>query len=477
MFNNAEELLKYIRDEKVEQLDLKVVDLPGKWHHLTLRSEGLDLKTLTRGMGLSLSPYPGYRKIQEGDMMARPDAATAFLDPFFDRKTLSVICDIYYPDGETPYERNPRDIVRKAEKSIKKVIGVDAESRWLPEMEFYILDGAKFGNSVNRSYYELFSDYGSWNHDNPDVRNLGHRNGDTGLGQAESPRDRHANIRSEMVGLIQDAGYHVKYHHHELGGAGQCEIEPLFDNIIRAADSIMVMKYIIHNVALRAGKTVTFMPKPMVGAPGNGMHFHQYFMDKSGKSLFYGNKYASLSANAIHYIGGLLKHTAAMMAFCCPATNSYRRFGVGLAAPMNLFYAEANRSSAVRIPGYSKNPEEARVEYRLPDALCNPYIAIAVQLLAGLDGISKKTDPTKEGFGPFDVNNYELPPEERAKIKSAPTSLEAAVEALAKDSSFLTANKIFPKQIIDAWIELKLAEINEIKKRPHPYEFELYYDF
>lgn len=470
-------MLRFIKDEDVEQVDFKVVDLPGRWHHLTFSAGAINLKSLTRGTGISLSPYPGYRKVQEGDMMARPDPTTAFLDPFHARRSLSVICDIYYPDGETPYERNPRDIVRRAEKHIKKVTGVDAAAYWLPELEFYIFDGCSHGNFVNSSYYEIESEYASWNRGcTCDAPSLGHRLGDTGLGQCEAPRDRHANLRSEMVRRIEAVGYAMKYHHHELGGAGQCEIEPLFDTTLRSADEVMVMKYIIHNTALEFGKTVTFMPKPMHGAPGNGLHFHQLLM-KDGKSLFYGNKYASLSPMALNYLGGLLKHNNAIMGFGCPSTNSYCRFGVGLAAPMNIFFSESNRSAALRIPSYSKNPIEARVEYRLPDALCNPYITIAAQLMAGLDGIAKKTDPTKEGFGPFDVNNYELPPEERAKIKSGPTSLEQAISSLVADNSFLTAGKVFPKQVIDVWCELKMSEANEVKKRPHPYEYELYYDF
>lgn len=476
MFSNSDEMLKFIKDEKVEFLDFKIVDMPGRWHHLTFSTAALDASYLTRGAGISLSPYPGFRQIQEGDMLALPDPSTAFLNPFAARKTLSVICDILHNDGRR-YERNPRDIVRRAEAFIAKA-GIEGVSKWLPEFEFYILDGARFGGRVNTAYYELESKFGSWDHDKTFEPFVGTRLPDTGLGQCDAPRDRHANLRAEMVRRIEDAGYPIKYHHHELGGAGQCEIEPYFDTILRAGDLVMIAKHIIHNTALEQSKTVTFMPKPMYGAPGSGLHFHQY-IQKNGKSLFYGGDkaYGALNKTALYYIGGLLKHTPALMALCCPSMNSYRRFGVGLAAPMNLFFSESNRSSAVRIPGYAKTPTASRVEYRLPDATCNPYLAIAAQLMAGLDGVRNKIDPTKEGFGPFDVNNYTLSDAERAKIKSGPTSLDAAIAALRRDSAFLTAGKVFTQEILDTWVSLKMIEMDEQRKRPHPYEFELYYDF
>lgn len=477
MFKNADEMLKYIRDEKVEFVDLKVIDLPGRWRHMTFAAKHLDEKIFEKGYGLSLSPYPGFRVINNSDMTARPDPTTAFIDPFHDRKTLAAISDTFYTDG-TPYERNPRAIVRRAEARIKKVTGQDARSLWLPEMEFYILRAARYGSAVNKGYFELFSDTGSWNDMDPDFPEHQTKMPDTGVGQIDAPRDIHANLRSLMVRRIEDAGYAVKYHHHELGGAGQCEIEPYFDTILRAADSVMIMKYMIQNTAREQGVCATFMPKPMNGAPGSGMHFHQYF-EKDGKSLFYGgpDQYACLNDMARRYLGGLLKHTPALMALCCPTLNSYRRFGVGLAAPMNLFFGDSNRSSALRIPGYSKNETEHRVEYRLPDAMCNPYVAVAAQLMAGLHGIETKIDPTAEGFGPFDFNNYTLSSEERSKIKSGPTSLKQALIELDADNDFLTADDVFPKEIVPTWIDLKMLEMDEQSRRPHPYDFELYFDF
>ncbi len=470
-------MLKYIRDNKVEFVDLKVIDLPGRWRHMTFTAAHLDEKIFEKGYGLSLSPYPGFRVINNSDMTARPDPCTAFVNPFFERKTLTAISDTYYTDG-TPYERNPRAIVRRAEERIKAVTGLDARSLWLPEMEFYILKAARYGSAVNKGYFELFSDTASWNDLDPDFPEHKVKMPDTGVGQIDAPRDVHANLRSLMVSRIEDAGYSVKYHHHELGGAGQCEIETYFDTMLRAADSVMVMKYMIHSTAREQGLCATFMPKPMNGAPGSGLHFHQY-LEKDGKSLFYGgpDQYACLNDMARQYLGGLLKHSPALMGLCCPTLNSYRRFGVGLAAPMNLFFGDSNRSSALRIPGYSKNETEHRVEYRLPDATCNPYLAMAAQLMAGLHGIESAVNPTAEGFGPFDFNNYTLSAEERAKIKSGPTSLESALAALREDNAFLTAGDVFPADLVPTWIDLKMQEMDEQRRRPHPYEFELYFDF
>ena len=468
-------MLKYIRDHKVEFLDLKVVDLPGRWRHMVFPTENIKEAFFEKGYGLSLSPYPGFRQINNSDMTARPDPATAFVDPFHKRKTLTAISDTFYTDG-TPYERNPRQILKRAEAHIA-ASGLKGRSLWLPELEFYIFKAARYGSAVNKAYYEIFSETGSWTDVDPADPRPVVKMPDTGVGQIDAPRDRHVNLRSEMVRRIQDAGYAVKYQHHELGGAGQCEIETFFDTSLRAADSVMVMKYIIHNTALEHGRSATFLPKPMNGAPGSGMHFHQY-IENRGKSTFYDKKgYACCSKAALHYIGGLCQHTHSLMALGCPSANSYRRFGVGLAAPMNLFFSDSNRSAAIRIPGYSKNPQEHRVEYRLPDALCNPYLIIAAQLMAGLDGITNKINPTEHGYGPFDFNNYELPEAERAKIKSGPTSLPEALEALGRDSEFLTAGDVFPKDLVPAWIQIKMQELDEQARRPHPYEFELYFDF
>lgn len=475
VFKSAEEMFQFVKESGVEQIDFKASDLFGRWHHIAFSTRNIDPSILTKGSGLSLSPYVGFRKVHQGDMIARPDVTTAFLDPFYEQKTLSVICDLFYPEGQ-PYERNPRNIARRAEEQIAAQ-GIDGESSWLPEMEFYILEGARFGSAVNTAYYDISSQTGSWHHGKEGEKLLYNRLTNTGLGQCDRPRDRHGDLRAEMVKRIEEAGYAVKYNHHELGGAGQCEIEPYFGGLLYSADSVMVMKYVIQAVARARGYTTTFMPKPLIDAPGNGMHFHQYLV-KEGKSLFYdaNAEYANLNEMALYYTGGLLEHTPALMALCCPGTNSYRRFGVGLAAPMNLFFSEANRSSAVRIPAYDKSPEGLRVEYRLPDGLCNPYLACAAQLMAGLDGIRNKIDPSKAGYGPFDVNNYEMSKEERAKIKSGPVSLKESLAALDEDRGFLTQGGVFPDDVIDTWIELKLGELDELSRRPHPYEFELYYD-
>ncbi len=467
-------MLKYIWDENVEMLDLKVIDLNGRWHHMTYSTRHLRESIFTEGTGISLSPYPGYREIQAGDMVVIPDPATVFLDPFFKLKTVSVICDILMPDG-APYVRDPRRIAKAAEAFIS-ACGVDGESHWLPELEFYIFDQAKYGSSIRKAFYDIDCEWAFWNADADQNPNLGIKLPATGCGQADAPRDRLADLRSEMVRRIENAGYPVKYHHHELGGPGQCEIEPHFDTLLRTADGIATMKYIIFNTAREFNKAVTFMPKPLFDVPGSGMHFHQS-LKKGEKSLFFDKKgYAKLSKLALNYLGGLFNHTPALMAITNPGTNSYRRFGVGMAAPMSLFFGESNRSSAIRIPGYAETETDQRVEYRLPDALCNPYLAMAAQLMAGLDGVRNKIDPTKEGYGPFDFNNYTLAPEEKAKIKTAPTSLEGTLAALEADHAFLTAGGVFPEELITAWIGLKRNELGLVKSRPHPVEFEMYFD-
>lgn len=467
--------MKFIRDNEIEMLDLKVIDMPGRWRHMTYSTRHLKETVFTDGTGISMSPYPGYRAINQGDMLVRPDPSTAFVDPFYDAKTLSVICDIFTPDGE-PYIRDPRRIARRAEETIA-ALGIDGRSLWLPEMEFYIFTEARYGSKLNKAFYELDSAWASWNCDADENPNLGVKLPPIGNGQADAPRDRLFNIRSDMVRRIENAGFPVKYHHHELGGPGQCEIEPYFNGMLRAADSVAVMKYMIANTAREYGCATTFMPKPLEGVPGNGMHFHQY-IEKDGKSLFYdADGYACLNTMGLQYLGGLLKKTSSLMAITNPGTNSYRRFGVGMAAPMSLFFAASNRSSALRIPGYAQNETEQRVEYRLPDGLCNPYLAMAAQLMAGLDGIRNKIDPTAEGFGPFDINNYAQSDEERAKLHTAPTSLEQALAALEADSDYLTFNDVFPAEVLETWIRLKReTELAPLGFRPHPYEFELYFD-
>jgi glutamine synthetase len=474
LFANVEELLNFIDLENVEMLDLKVLDLNGRWHHMTYSTRHLRKSIFTDGTGISLSPYPGYRQITQGDMKVVPDPTTAFVDPFYPAKTISVICDILLPDG-APYPRDPRGIARRAEAFIAKC-GIDARSLWLPELEFYVFDKAKYGTSIPKSFYELDSEWAFWNADDDTRPNLGVKLPATGCGQIDAPRDRLSNLRTEIVRRIENAGTPVKYHHHELGGPGQCEIEPYPGPLLKMADGVMIMKYMIANTAREFGKTTTFMPKPMFDVPGSGMHFHQ-FLEKNGKSLFYDEKgYAKLSGMAVQYLGGLFKHTPALMALGNPSTNSYRRFGVGMAAPMSLFFGEANRSSAIRIPAYSENEEEQRVEYRLPDGLCNPYLTMAAQLMAGLDGVSSRIDPTAEGYGPYDFNNYTLPEEEKKKIKTAPGTFEETLAALEKDHDFLTAGGVFPEEVIEAWIALKRGEISAMKAKPHPAEFELYFD-
>lgn len=475
MFQNPDELLKFIRDNKVEMLDLKVIDLIGRWRHMTYSARHVTEKLFSQGTGISLSPYPGYRSIESGDMKVIPDPTTAFMDPFSEADTLNVICDICTTDGKQ-YARDPRRIARRAEACIEAT-GLKARSLWLPEYEFYLFTDVKYGSDVNKAFYKIDSSWASWNSEADERPNLGIKLKPLGNGQVDAPRDRLANLRSEMVMRLEEAGYPIKYHHHELGGPGQVEIEPYFNTMLRAADGIMVAKYIIMNTAREFGYAATFMPKPLPDAPGNGLHFHQY-LEKDGKSLFFDPQgYACLSKAALNYLGGLLKHTPAIMAFTNPGTNSYRRFGVGMAAPMSLFFSDSNRSSALRIPGYSKNETEQRIEYRLPDASSNPYLAMAAQLMAGLEGIRRDIDPTKEGFGPFDFNNYTLSEAERARIPKTPTTLMGTLDALNDDREFLKYGDTFPDEVIDTWIKIKIEnEIAPLALRTHPFEYELYFD-
>ena len=468
-----EEVLKFVKDQSIEMVDFKVVDLFGRWHHVTIPASQLSKSTFTDGIGIDASSYPGYKKVAAGDMKIIPDNTTLIIDPFHDLKTLSIVCDIFEPNG-TPYQRYPRNVARKAEQymaSTRKGVALLS-----PELEFYVFDEIRYTSGINQASYYLDSTEAFWNTGRQENPNLGYKFPSQEGYHGIPPADSTFNLRSKLVKLIEESGVPVKYHHHEVGAA-QVEIEVLHNTLLASADAVMLMKYLIKNIAYQSGKVATFMPKPLYQQAGSGMHVHQYLSD--GKtSLFYDKDgYAGLSQLALNYIGGLLKHGPALLAFTNPSTNSYKRLIPGYEAPVNLFYAAANRTAAVRIPMYDVNKQRARIEFRPPDATCNPYLALSAMLMAGLDGIENKIDPAAEGFGPFDIDIAEMPEHQRADIKTLPNSLEDALDALRDDHDFLLKGKVFTEDLIDAWIEYKLnKEVNPLRARPHPYEFELYSD-
>ena len=472
MFSSVKEALAYIRSHDIDQVELKVVDLQGRWRRMTYSAANLDERLFHEGTGISLSPYPGYRQVEQGDMKVRPDVSTAFIDPFHARSTLAFICDMYDNAGQR-YNRDPRYVCQKAEALLESM-KLGGKALFSPELEFYILDAADYGSTGGAAYYSVESHGLGWGESQGPVYKLG---GFAKIGQADAPLDRHAYLRERMVQRIEEAGIKVKYQHQELGTPGQVEIEVYFDTAVRSADAILLMKYLIKNTAIESGQIVTFMPKPFYGHAGSGMHFHQYMSD-GGNSLFYDDKgYAKLNTLAHQYLCGLLEHTPALMGIGNASTNSFRRFAPNLAAPVKLFYGLSNRSSALRIPAYAQNPREARVEFRMPDATANPYLIVAAQLLAGLDGVSKQMDPSAKGYGPLDVNAYALPQAEQDKLRTVPMRFDLALDALAQDRGFLTQNGVFDDDLIDAYLELKRgAEMDAVHVRPHPFEYELYFD-
>jgi glutamine synthetase len=470
------QLLAWIRSSGVEMVNLRVTDLNGFTRQLSFPPSAVDEELLTAGTGAGMSNYPGYRKIEASDMRMVPDLPSAFLDPTTETKTLDILCFIRNADG-SDFARCPRSILRRAVERLGAVAG-KGRLMVLPELEFYLFDDVRFASTMERQTVVVDAEEGSWNSDSEAWGpNSGYHLG-RAIGQhAAPPRDHLYEVRSDIVRALGDCGVPVKYHHHELGGPGQVEIEFRFEPALLAGDHLQIGKDVVKSVALAHGKTATFMPKPLHDEAGNGMHFH-LCLKEGERSLFYEEgTYASLSEPALFAIGGLLAHTPAMMALCNPSTNSYRRFAPGLAAPVHLFFGLANRSAALRIPAYGVSPEAQRIEYRMADAIGNPYLTLATVVAAMADGIENEMHPKEHGFGPFEVNVYTLPEEEQAKMKQAPTSLEKALAALAEDHAFLTASGIVDEAFVDDWTELKMKnEIGPLAIRPHPFEFALYYD-
>ncbi|MFO8037090.1 MAG: type I glutamate--ammonia ligase [Anaerolineales bacterium] len=473
MFETYTVTRQYIEEHEIQAIDLKFCDLWGRSHHITIPAREFSPSLMEEGIGFDGSAV-GLKNVKAGDMVMVPDLATGFLDPFWEVPTLSFLCNALNATTMNIFPNDPRNIARGAESYLRST-GVSSRSLWGPEFEFYVFDQVHIENKMHRAGYR-FTSYET-EHPGPE----GHSGGtyiplQEGY-HASPPKDQHFNFRQEITQHLQEMNIPVKYHHHEVGSFGQMEIETPLLGLDEAGDAITLIKYATKMVATQHGKSVTFMPKPIYGEAGNGMHFHQQLF-KEQENLFYDpDGYGNLSETARHYIAGLLQHGPALLALTNPSTNSYRRLVPGFEAPVNAFYSLGNRSAAIRIPKYAKGPQTARIEFRPPDATSNPYLTLAAQLLAGLDGIQKALDPTKLGFGPIDEDIFSWPEEKRKTIQPLPSSLEDALLALEKDHDFLLAGDVFSEELIADWIEHKRKkECVPVKNRPHPYEMHLYFD-
>jgi glutamine synthetase len=474
MGENMEAVLRSIKDHGVEMIDLKFIGVFGQWHHLTVPARAVTEKTFLQGVPFDGSST-GFKTVESGDMVLIPDPRSARFDPFWDVKTLSLICEAAEADTKAPFPNDPRRIARRAEEFLR-ASGIADESRWSPEFEFYIFDSINYQSDINMAQYMIDSVEADWNSGMEMEQNLGHKIPRKGGYHAIPPLDIMFNIRTEMVEVIQESGIRVRYHHHEVGGPGQSEIEILFYPLVDAADHAMWIKYVIKMIAHRRNRTVTFMPKPLYNEAGSGMHIHQKLF-RNGEPLFFDPAgYAGLSKTALQYIGGVLSHAPSLVAFTNPSTNSFKRLVPGFEAPVNLFFSLANRSAAIRIPKYAIAAQDKSMEFRPPDATCNIYLAISAILMAGIDGIRRGIDPTVAGFGPFDVNMDKASKEVKGNLKPLPASLKEALDALEADHQYLLEGGVFSRGLIEAWIERKMRDYYEVRNRPHPYEMNLYYD-
>lgn len=475
---DIQKVSQLIKENNIEIVDLKFNDLPGLWQHFSIPATELSeiddpVESIwAEGIGFDGSSIRGFQKIQESDMILQLDPTTAVVDVACDVPTLSIICDIYDPITKKPYTRDPRYVAKKAADYLRST-GIADKSYWGPEMEFFIFNDIRFDQTENSSYYYIDSIEGEWNSGRDEKPNLGYKPRYKEGYFPVPPHDSQQDLRSKIILAMIKANIPIEVHHHEVATAGQAEIDMKFDTLVRMADKCLMYKYIVKNIAKKNNMVATFMPKPLFGDNGSGMHTHQSLW-KEGKNIFFDPKgYALISQTAKYYIGGLLKHSAALMAFCAPTTNSYKRLIPGYEAPVNLAYSKGNRSAAVRIPVYTENPKTKRIEFRPPDNSCNPYLAFAAMLMAGIDGIQNKIDPGE----PLDKNTYELTAEEAAQVPTVPGSLEEAIAALEEDHKFLLKGNVFTQDVIDVWIEYKKEkEIDAVRLRPHPYEFYLYFD-
>jgi glutamine synthetase len=466
------EVLDLCASGKVKIVDFKFTDLPGTLQHISIPAQRLSADMLTGGIGFDGSSIRGFAEIQESDMLLMPDQNTAFIDPVCKVPTASFICDVHDPVTRERYWRDPRYIAQKAEAYMRSMKIADV-AYFGPEAEFFVFDSVRFDQNQHSGYYYLESEEGAWNSGRDGEPNLGYRPRYKEGYFPAPPTDTLMDFRSTAIMKMADVGIEVEVHHHEVATGGQGEIGIKYQPMTKIADHLMLFKYVLKNVAKDHNKTVTFMPKPIFQDNGSGMHVH-ISLAKDGVNLFYNQEgYAQLSLMAMNFIGGLLVHSPALLAFTSPTTNSYRRLVPGYEAPVNLVYSQRNRSAAIRIPIYSHSPKAKRLEYRPPDPSCNPYLAFAAILMAGLDGVAKRMDPGE----PMDVDIFELPPEQAAKIKTVPGSLEKVLDELEADQEFLLKGGVFTKDLIETWIEYKRKRENDqIRLRPHPYEFYLYFD-
>lgn len=472
-FTEPEEVVAYARAQGIKMVDFRFVDLPGTWQHFSIPIQEFSADSFRSGLGFDGSSIRGFQKIHESDMLLMPDPATAFVDPTLDVPTLDIVCDVIDPVTKMPYSRDPRHVAKKAEAYLVKT-GIATTSYWGPEAEFYIFNDIRFDQTSHSGYYFIDSEEGIWNSgQNGSKPNLGFRPRYKEGYFPVPPIDKQQDLRSEMVMNLIASGIDVEVHHHEVGTAGQAEIDMKFKTMTFMGDQVMKYKYIIRNTAYKKGYTATFMPKPLFGDNGSGMHVHQSLW-KNGANLFYDpNGYGLISEIAKYYIGGILKHAPALLALAAPTTNSYRRLVPGYEAPINLVYSQRNRSACVRIPMYSDSPKAKRLEVRFPDPSSNPYLVFAALLMAGLDGVMNRIEPP----APVDEDLYEMPEEERNHIKSTPGSLAEVLDALEADHEFLLKGDVFTEDLIETWIDFKRErEVDPVALRPHPYEFFLYYD-
>ncbi len=470
-FKTAQDVVTFIKEQGIQMVDLRFMDFPGLWQHTTVPSKFIEVDTFDKGVGFDGSSIRGWQAINESDMLIKPVAESAFVDPFTAAKTLVMICNICDPMTGEDYTRDPRNIARKAEAYLKS-IGLADTAFFGPELEFFVFDDVRFDQNSHEGYYHLDSKEGAWNTGRVESPNLANK-----IRYKEGyfpvpPMDTLMDLRSEMTLKLQEIGIDVEVHHHEVASGGQCEIGMRFSPLLEMADNVLKYKYILKNVARKHDRVVTFMPKPLFGDNGTGMHVH-FSLWKKNANLFAGDGYAGLSEMGMHAIGGILKHAPALLAITSPTTNSYKRLVPGFEAPVNLAYSRRNRSASIRIPMLSSSPKAKRIEFRCPDPSCNPYLAFSAIMMAAIDGIANKIDPGK----PLDRDIYDMPAEELSKVPKTPGSLREALENLRKDHAFLLKGDVFTQDVIDTWIEYKLnRECQAVELRPHPWEFALYFD-
>ncbi len=465
------EVTALIKEKDIKILDFKFCDIPGTWQHFSTSVTDYSEEIFEAGLGFDGSSVRGWKEIHASDMLVIPDPTTAWVDPFYEVPTLSLMCSIEDPITREPYNRDPRGVAQRAEAYLKST-GVADVAFFGPEPEFFLFDDVRYTYEANVGFHSVDSVEGIWNTDSmEDGNNLGYKLRHKGGYFPVPPHDTLQDIRSEMVLVMELLGIHVEAQHHEVATAGQCEIDMRFSPLLKMADQVCIYKYVVRNIAKRHGKSATFMPKPVFDDNGSGMHTHQSLW-KGDNTLMAGDGYAGMSEVGLHYIGGILKHARALIALSNPTTNSYKRLVPGFEAPVSLVHSARNRSAAVRIPTYSPSPKAKRMEFRSPDPTCNPYMAFSAMLMAGLDGVQNKIEPGD----PMDKDLYDLAPEELADIPQAPGSLEEALSALEADHEFLLKGDVFSQDLIDSFIENKRAETDELRLRPHPYEFCMYYD-